>query len=173
MTFRGYLSIVLVVEVAAVVATSVLAGSLAVALVALTVPLTLAAGFIIWRKNESVPYRIQKISPEEITGYKPGPEAEATPASLSRSIVERAEEIRRTLQGKPAEIQIEMCAFGYRACVDDMITLTHLANEAFPNAAFAEKVRLRRDRRRATEALAKAREALPPGALRATHQEQQ
>ena len=173
MTLKGYLSIVLAVEVAALVAVSIFAGSLAVSLVALSVPVTLAAGFIIWRRTASVPYRIQKISPEEITGYKSGPAAEVNPGSLSRSIVERAEEIRRTLQGSPAEIQIEMCALGYRACVDDMITLTHLANEAFPDASFSEKVKLRRDRRRATEALAKAREALPPGVLRATHQEQQ
>lgn len=157
----------------ALAVTSILAGTLAVALVALTVPVTLAAGFIVWRRTNSVPYRVQKISPEEITGYKSGPAAEVNPGMLSRSIVERAEEIRRTLQGSPAEIQVDMCALGYRACVDDMITLTHLANEAFQNANLTEKVRLRRDRRRATEALAKAREALPPGALRATHQQEQ
>jgi hypothetical protein len=66
-----------------------------------------------------------------------------------------------------------MCAIGYRACVNDMITLSHLINEELPLANLRRRLTLRRARRRATEALAGAREALPPGALRATHQEQQ
>ena len=27
-----------------------------------------------------------------------------------------------------------MCALGYRACANDMITLTHLTNQALPDA---------------------------------------
>ena len=66
-----------------------------------------------------------------------------------------------------------MCALGYRSCVNDMITLTHLANEELPNAVPIRRMKLRRVRRKATDALSEAREALPPGALRATRQEQQ
>jgi hypothetical protein len=54
-----------------------------------------------------------------------------------------------------------------------MITLTHLANEELPNAGFLRRMKLRRARKKATDALVEAREALPPGALRATRQEQQ
>ena len=32
------------------------------------------------------------------------------------------------------ETRIEMCALGYRACANDMISLTHLVNEALPSA---------------------------------------
>jgi hypothetical protein len=54
-----------------------------------------------------------------------------------------------------------------------MITLTHLVNEELPTAGFLRRFKLSRARKKATDALAGAREALPPGALRATRQEQQ
>ena len=54
-----------------------------------------------------------------------------------------------------------------------MITLTHLVNEALPNAPLLGRLKLRRARKRAIDALAEAREALPPEALRASRQEQQ
>lgn len=173
MTFKGYLAIVLTVEVVASVAAPILTGSLTFLLVALTIPLTLAVWYAVWRRKGSISYQVRRVSPEEIIGYNSEPVSEVTAGQLSRSIVERSEEIRRTLQGSPAEIQVEMCAFGYRACVDDMITLTHLIKESLPDASLTEKVKLRRDRRRATEALAKARETLPPGVLKATHQQEQ
>jgi hypothetical protein len=77
------------------------------------------------------------------------------------------------MSGSPSEIRVEMCTLGYRACVNDMITLTHLANQELPNTNLLRRFKLRRARKRATAALAEAREALPPGALRATRQEQQ
>jgi hypothetical protein len=66
-----------------------------------------------------------------------------------------------------------MCALGYRACANDMITLTHLINEALPDASFLRRVRLRRSRKKAIDALSEARKALPPGALRTAPQERQ
>jgi hypothetical protein len=54
-----------------------------------------------------------------------------------------------------------------------VITLTHLTNEQLPNVGLLKRMRLRRARKKATDALAEARNALPPGALRATRQEQQ
>jgi hypothetical protein len=52
-----------------------------------------------------------------------------------------------------------------------MITLTHLTNEALPNASFIRRFRLRRGRKRAIDSLSEARKALPPGALRTAAQE--
>ena len=118
-------------------------------------------------------YRMRLISPEEIADSGPPTPAEDSPVQLSRSIVERAVEIRRTLAEDRSEIRVEMCTLGYKACVNDMITLTHLTNEHLPNAGLFKRLQLRRARKKATDALAEARKALPPGALRATRQEQQ
>ncbi len=96
-----------------------------------------------------------------------------TPEELSHRIVERADEIRSTLLESPSEVQVEMCALGYQACVNDMITLTHLINDEYPDAGPVRRLRLRAARRRATDSLSGAREAMPPGALRTTRQEQQ
>ena len=57
--------------------------------------------------------------------------------------------------------------------MNDMITLTHLANQEHSNTNFLRRFKLRRARKKATDALAEAKEALPPGALRATRQEHQ
>ena len=59
-----------------------------------------------------------------------------------------------------------MCTIGYKACVNDMITLTHLTNEQLPNAGVLKDATAQ-GRKKATDALAEARKALPPGALRA------
>ncbi|MBD0253375.1 MAG: hypothetical protein ICV31_02635, partial [Rubrobacter sp.] len=97
-----------------------------------------------------------------------------SPEALSRAIVERAEEIQRSLEESPSdEVRVEMCALGYRACANDMITLTHLTNEALPNASLLKRIRLRRSRKKAIDALSEARKALPPGALRTAPQERQ
>ena len=140
-----------------------------VPLVLLTVGVALFARYWMGRSF----YRMRMISPEEIADSDPPPPAEDSPVKLSRSIVERAAEIRRTLAEDPSEIRVEMCTLGYKACVNDMITLTHLTNENLPNAGFLKRMQLRRARKKATDALAEARKALPPGALRATRQEQQ
>ena len=66
-----------------------------------------------------------------------------------------------------------MCTLGYKACVNDMITLTHLTIAELPSASLLRRMKLRRARKKATNALAGAREALPPGGLRATRREQQ
>jgi len=128
---------------------------------------------VVRRELESPAHRLRRLSPEAIVGFRPRRQAES-PETLSRSIVERACEIRRSLIELPTdETRIEMCALGYRACANDMITLTHLVNEALPNAPLVERLKLRRARKRAIDALAEAREALPPEALRASRQEQQ
>ena len=137
-------------------------------------PLTLAAALLLRYVAGSTAYRARRLSPEAIVKHRARePRATDTPEELSRRIVERADEIHRTLLESPSEVQVEMCALGYRACVNDMITLTHLVNEEYPDAGPIKRLKLRAARRRATDSLSGAREAMPPGALRATRQEKQ
>jgi hypothetical protein len=171
--FRLGLMLVLMAEVVALALVALLAPGVPVLPLVPIVGLTLVVALLARRWLQSAHYRLQQLSPEAITGYRPTEPATASPEELSRSIVERATEIRRALAEFPSEIRIEMCALGYRSCVNDMITLTHLANEELPNAGPIRRMKLRRARRKATDALSEAREALPPGALRATRQEQQ
>ncbi len=137
-------------------------------------PLTLAAALLLRYVVGSTAYRARMLSPEAIVKHRARePRATDTPEELSRRIVERADEIHRTLLESPSEVQVEMCALGYRACVNDMITLTHLVNEEYPDVGPIKRLKLRAARRRATDSLSGAREAMPPGALRATRQEKQ
>ncbi len=172
--FRLSVASIIAVEIAALAALAFAAPDAPVLLLALVVPLTLVVALLARRVLESPAARARRLSPQAIASYSaPPPEESDSPEELSRSIVERAEEIQRTLAESPSEIRVEMCALGYRACVNDMITLTHLINEELADANFLRRMKLHRARRKATDALAGAREALPPGALRATRQEQQ
>ena len=170
-----YLAILLATETAAIGLLSYYFASGFLALLLAPVPLlTLVAALFVGRRMGNLAYRVRRISPEDIVGYRARREERpAGPEELARSIVERADEIRRTLLESPSEVQVEMCALGYRACVNDMITLSNLMNEGSRSAGPIRRLKLRRWRRRATDSLSGAREALPPGVLRATRQEQQ
>jgi len=170
---RLYLAIVLATEAAAIGLVSYHYASGFLALLLAPVPLlTLFAALFMGRRMRSLAYRVRRLSPEDIIRIRARVEERtAGPEELSRFIVERAEEIRRTLSEGPSEVQVEMCALGYRACVNDMITLTNLINEEWRAAGSLKRLKLRRWRRRATDALSDARKALPPSALRATRQE--
>ncbi len=171
--FKLGVALVLVVEVVGFLLLTLVTSGVPVWLLVPLIPLTVGIALVARRELESPAHRLRRLSPEAIVGHRPRRRAES-PESLSRSIVERAAEIRRSLTELPAdETRVEMCALGYRACANDMITLTHLVNEALPNAPLVERVKLRRARKRAINALAEAREALPPEALRASRQEQQ
>ncbi len=171
--FRLFVALILAAEIVALAVLEVLTQDAPVLALALVVPLTLLVALLArWILN-SESYRMRRLSPEVIARYRYRRPATDSPEELSRSIVERASEIRRTLAEEYSEIRVEMCILGYRACVNDMITLTHLANEELPNAGLIKRMKLRRARKKATDALVEAREALPPGALRATRQEQQ
>ncbi len=165
-----YLALLLAVEAAVIVVLSFATG-LPVLLFAPILPLTLAAALLLRYIFRSPAYWARRLSPEGIMRHR-APETQAdTPEELSRRIVERADEIHRTLLESPSEVQIEMCALGYRACVNDMITLTHLVNEEMKSAGPVKRLKLHAARKRATDSLSGAREAMPPGALRATRQE--
>jgi hypothetical protein len=171
--FKLYLTSILAAEVVALAALAFLAPDVTIFLVPL-VPLTLVVALVV-RRRLSGPIRgLHRLSPEAIAGYRPKASRTDSPEALSRAIVERAEEIQRSLEECPSdEVRVEMCALGYRACANDMITLTHLTNEALPNASLIERLRLRRSRKKAIDALSEARKALPPGALRTAPQERQ
>jgi hypothetical protein len=171
--FRLYLTSILVAEVVALAALAFLTPDVALFLAPI-VPLTLVVAFIMRRRFGGPIRRLSRLSPEAIAGYRPRGSLTDSPEALSRTIVERAEEIQRALEESPAdEVRVEMCALGYRACANDMITLTHLTKEALPNASVLKRLRLRHSRKRAIDALSEARKALPPGALRAAPQERQ
>jgi hypothetical protein len=170
---KSYIALALVAEAVAIGLLSSVAGAPVLLLVPI-LPLTLAAALLSFYVFRSPAYRARRLSPEEIVRHRAAPEARPeTPEELSRRIVERADEIHRTLLESPSEVQVEMCALGYRACVNDMITLTHLVNEGMNTAGPVKRFKLRAARRRATDSLNGAREAMPPGALRATRQEHQ
>lgn len=172
--FGLFVGLILAAEIIALAALGSVAPGVPVLGLFPIIPLTLVVTLLARRWTGSAAYRMHLISPEEITDYGlQQPPTADSPERLSRSIVERATEIRRALAEEPSEIRVEMCTLGYKACVNDMITLTHLANEELPNAGILRRFKLRRARKKATDALAGAREALPPGALRATRQEHQ
>ncbi len=172
---KYYLAVLIAVEVAAVGLVSYLTSEASWALLLTPIAfLTGASVFILRRRTADPSYGAKRLSPEDIVGYRPvGEEEEADASALSRTIVERAGEIRRTLLAAPSGVQVEMCVLGYRACVNDMITLTHLAGEEAKTSGPIRRLKLRRLRRLATDALTAAREALPPNAMRSTRQEHQ
>jgi hypothetical protein len=171
--FRLIVALILAAEVVALAVLKLVRPETPVLTLAVVVPLTLVVALVARWVLNSAPYNMRRISPEVITRYGYRRPDTSSPEDLSRSIVERAAEIQRTLAEEHTEIRVEMCTLGYRACVNDMITLTHLTNEELPNAGLMRRIKLRRARKKATDALAGAREALPPGALRATRQEHQ
>jgi hypothetical protein len=168
-----HLTLVLAVEAVVIgLLWFLMSGSLALLFVPI-LPLTLVVALLLHYLMRNPEYRARRLSPEAIVAHQARESETETPEELSHRIVERADEIHRTLLESPSEVQVEMCALGYRACVNDMITLTHLINEESKSAGPVKRLRLRSARRRATDSLSVAREAMPPGALRATRQEQQ
>jgi hypothetical protein len=168
-----HLTLVLAVEAVVIgLLWFLMSGSLALLVVPI-LPLTLVVALLLHYLMRNPEYRARRLSPEAIVAHQTRESETETPEELSHRIVERADEIHRTLLESPSEVQVEMCALGYRACVNDMITLTHLINEESKSAGPVKRLRLRSARRRATDSLSVAREAMPPGALRATRQEQQ
>ena len=171
--FKLGVALILVVEVVGLLLLTLVVPGIPIWVLVPLVPLTVGIALVVRRELESPAHRLRRLSPEAIVRHRPRRRDES-PESLSRSIVERAGEIRRSLTELPAdETRVEMCALGYRACANDMITLTHLVNEALPNAPLVQRLKLRRARKRAIDALSEAREAIPPEALRASRQEQQ
>ena len=172
--FKLYLTSILAAEIVALAALAFLTQDVALFLVPV-IPLTFVVALITRRRFGGPAHSVRRLSPGTIVDYRPRRASHTnSPEALSRAIVERAEEIQRSLEESPSdEVRVEMCALGYRACANDMITLTHLTNEALTNASLLKRIRLRRSRKKAIDALSEARKALPPGALRTAPQERQ
>lgn len=177
--FRLCVALILVLEITSLVLLSLFVSETPALLLSPLVLVTIVLAFVLYPKFGGFSYRAWRLTPEKIAGHKPQDQddsrtsQENDPIFLSRSIVERTTEIRRAMLASPSEAEVEICALGYHACVNDMITLTHIANEELPNAGILRRMKLNRSRRRATEALSGARAALPPEALRTRHQEKQ
>jgi hypothetical protein len=167
------LAVVLAAEVAAILLVAPFVSPDLASLLLPVVPCTAVVWFtsrrLLGRRDRRQDAR--GLSPEAIVKYRREETPPATPEALSRAIAERAGEIRRVLADSPSAVRVDMCALGYRACANDMITLTHLTNEELRTAGPLRRLQLRHQRRRAAEALSAAREALPPEALRAMRQE--
>ena len=112
-----------------------------------------------WLQANIVRYRSRKITPMDIIQYRVSEEP-LSPEVLSRQIMERSEQIRRTLLGEPSEAEIEMCALGCSACMDDLITLALLIKEEQPRSGPVRRIRLKAAYRRATTSLSRTRQAL-------------
>lgn len=104
-------------------------------------------------------YRPRRITPGDIVEYR-GAEESLSPEELSRQIVERSDQIRRTLLGEPSEVEVEMCALGCSACMDDLITLALLIKEEQARSGPVRRMKLGAAYRRATDSLSRTRQAL-------------
>ena len=90
-----------------------------------------------------------------------------SPAEMSRGIAERAEEIRRTLsRGTLSEAELEMCAFGYGRCAEDMLELARLVEDEMEGAGLLRRVVLKVHLLRASGSLIRVRDAFPKSAER-------
>jgi hypothetical protein len=113
-----------------------------------------------WLQAKRLGHQVRAISPGSIVGYV-DPGNAVDPEHLSEQIVECAYQIYRTLSEHPSELEADMCALGYRACVSDMFTLVHLLDKELPNAGTIRRLRLEVARRRAVRSLSRACAALP------------
>ncbi len=124
----------------------------------------LAAWTYGWRLRRG----LHNISPQQIARYEE-PEETVSPEALCRWIVERSYRIQRTMREHPPQMEAEMCVWGYRSCVNDMITLARMIDKERPEAGPMRRLRLRASRNMAARSLSRARQALPADALRPTH----
>jgi hypothetical protein len=172
--FRFTVALIISVEALSLFVLPLVAPYAVVLVLAPLILLTVVLAFVLYPRFGRISYSTWRLTPESIAEQSTPETVDGVdPIFLARSIVERAKEIRRAMLKSPTEIEVEICALGYRACVNDMITLSHIANEELAGDGLLRRLRLKRARRRATEALSGARSALPSGALRATHQEKQ
>jgi hypothetical protein len=104
-------------------------------------------------------YRQRSITPGDIVEYRDSREP-LTAEVLSRQIVERADQIHRTLLEEPSEIEVEMCALGCSACKDDLITLALLFSEEQMRSGPLRRMKLGASFRCATDSLSRTRQAL-------------
>ncbi len=113
-----------------------------------------------WLRAKRLGHQARAISAGRIVSYVDPGDA-VGPEHLSEQIAECAYQICHTLREHPSELEANMCALGYWACVSDMFTLVHLLDKELPNAGITRHLRLEVARRRAVRSLFRARAALP------------
>jgi hypothetical protein len=134
------------------------AGLLVVASVGATQACLILKGLVrTWRTA----HRRRNLTPQKIVGYKGPARPEETPDVISRTIVERSEQIQRALAAKPSEVEVAMCAIGYSTCVGDLFVLSQLVRDRYPTCGPIHQLRMRVALRRAADSLARTRKALP------------
>jgi hypothetical protein len=134
-----------------------------VLMVALSDIPNLSFDFLSWLHAQELRYQARNTALGKIVRYV-GPEHPMGPEQLCWHIVECSYQIRRTLLGQTSGEEVGMCILGYRACVNDSITLNRLIDKELPESGLLRRLRLKIAWRQAARSLALAREALPPGA---------
>ncbi len=112
-----------------------------------------------WLRANILLYRSRRFTPMDIVEYQNSEES-LSPEVLSRQIVECSDQIRRTLLGEPSEAEVEICALGCSACMDDLITLALLIKEEQSRAGPVRRIKLMSAYRRATDSLTRTRQVL-------------
>jgi hypothetical protein len=130
--------------------------------------LSLAFDFLSWIHAQKLRCQARRISPEKLLRYGEG-EEHMPPERLCRHILECSYEIRRTLLGPTSGVEVGMCLLGYRACVNDGITLNRLIDKELPESDPVRRLRLAMIRRQAAHSLARTRDVIPPGVPHAWH----
>lgn len=119
-------------------------------------------------RSRSRVYRGFRLSPERIIDCQKSVQT-GTPETLSKQIVERSEQIHKTLLNTDLQIEAEMCVLGYKSCVADMLLLVGRIEEELPEAGYIRRHWLKAARREAEDSLSKTREVLPPSTVRVLH----
>ncbi len=113
-----------------------------------------------WLRAKRLGHQARAISPGSIVSYV-DPRDAVDPEHLSEQIAECAYQIRHALREHPSELEADMCAMGYWACVSDMFTLVHLIDKELPSVGITRRLRLEVAQRRVVRSLSRARAALP------------
>jgi hypothetical protein len=130
--------------------------------------LSLAFDFLNWIRAQKLRYQARKISPGKLLLYGER-EEHMHPERLYRHIVECSYEIRRTLLGQTSGVEAGMCVLGYRACVNDSITLNRLIDKELPESDPVRRLKLELIRHQVAHSLLRVREVLPPGSPHVWH----
>ena len=130
--------------------------------------LSLAFDSLSWLHAQKLGYQARRISPEKLVRYEKQEEP-MSPEQLCWHLVECSREIRRTLRERTSGVEAEMCILGYRACVNEGITLSCLIDKELPESGPVRRLRLEMIRRQAAHSLVRAREVIPPGVPHAWH----
>jgi hypothetical protein len=115
-----------------------------------------------WIHAQKLRYQARRISPGMLLRFGER-EEHMHSEQFCRHIVECSYQIRRTLLGQTSGVEVGMCILGYRACVNDSITLNRLIDKEMPESGPVRRLRLEMIRRQAAHSLARAREVIPPG----------